>query len=157
MTTWRDTSSWHDLVLAFEDSPRSDAALAFAAGLAEQLGATLHVVHVLDLTDYPIDPDLAGSPQETELVERAAARARHEISERLRGFTCSWTYTGETGNPVLRINRAAHRHGAAAIVVGASTPGLAGTLHRSLKGSVLRELVRHARRAVMIVPPESEP
>ncbi|MFF5900847.1 universal stress protein [Streptomyces argenteolus] len=40
-----------DLVLDYEDSLRSGAALNFAAEPAGRLGATLHVVHVIDLND----------------------------------------------------------------------------------------------------------
>ncbi|MEU5656861.1 universal stress protein [Streptomyces sp. NPDC047737] len=146
-----------DLVLAYEDALRSGAALTFAAELAGRLGATLHVVHVIDLNDYPIDPDLAESPQERQFVERAADRAYQEISDFLRKFSCAWTYSVETGNPVLRINQVAERHAASAIVAEASTPGLAGIFHRSLKGSVLKELVKSARRVIIVVPRHMRP
>ena len=45
------------LVVGYDRRPESQDALRVAAGLAERMDAELHVVHAVDLTDYPIDPD----------------------------------------------------------------------------------------------------
>ncbi|MDX6585475.1 MAG: hypothetical protein QOI10_4659, partial [Solirubrobacterales bacterium] len=45
------------LVVGYSEDPASGSALAVAADLAGRLFAHLHVAHVIDLDDYPIDPD----------------------------------------------------------------------------------------------------
>ncbi|MEU0126440.1 MULTISPECIES: universal stress protein [unclassified Streptomyces] len=144
-------------MIAFEASPAGDAALAFSVEMAERLGARLHVIHVTDLADYPIDPDLAGSALESNVIRKSSEHRRAEVDRLLADFGGEWTYTDETGNVVDRIKRVARRYDALAIILGSSAPGLAGTLHRSLKGSVLRDLTRHSDRVVMVVPARPPP
>jgi hypothetical protein len=47
------------IVVGFDRSAASLAALGKAAELGAQLGAELHVIHAVDLSDYPVDPDAA--------------------------------------------------------------------------------------------------
>lgn len=155
MSEWAEEANSSDLVLAFEASPYSDAALDFAVEMAERLGARLHVVHVTDLADYPVNPDLAGSNVEADTVRNSLEHRKAEVERLMTVFTGEWTYTGETGNAVERLNRIANQYNALAIVLGASAPGLGGALHRALKGSVLRDMTKHSNRVVMVVPEHS--
>jgi nucleotide-binding universal stress UspA family protein len=52
------TQGW-PLVVGFDRDAVSRAALTVAADLAGRLAARLVVVHVVDLDDYPIDPEAA--------------------------------------------------------------------------------------------------
>ena len=45
------------IVAGYHASQASLHALAAAKDLAEQMKAEIHVVHAIDLSDYPIDPD----------------------------------------------------------------------------------------------------
>ena len=45
------------MVLGWDLHPNSFAALRFAVVMAQRLDAHLHVVHVVDVDDLPIDPD----------------------------------------------------------------------------------------------------
>src|SRR4051794_18486591 len=47
------------LVIGHGRDPSSDFALAAAIALARRLRGRLHIVHVVGLSDYPIDPDAA--------------------------------------------------------------------------------------------------
>ena len=54
------------LVLGHDHHPYSQNALTVAAALARRLRAEVHVVHSIDLSDYPIDPDAADWVQQVE-------------------------------------------------------------------------------------------
>ena len=45
------------LVVGHGQDPSSDPALLAAVNLGRRLGGRLHVVHVIDLHDYPINVD----------------------------------------------------------------------------------------------------
>ena len=45
------------MVVGWDLHPNSSAALRFAVVMAQRLDAHLHVVHVVDVDDLPIDPD----------------------------------------------------------------------------------------------------
>ncbi|MFE5077571.1 universal stress protein [Streptomyces halstedii] len=152
MTGWQNALGSNDLVVAFESSPYSDAALDFAVELAEQSGATLHIVHVQSLADYPIDPDIAGSEAEAETIRSSLAHVRAEVERALGSFSGKWTYSNEKGNIVDRVNEIADRYNALAIIIGSSTSGIGGVFHRALKGSVLKYMTKGSGRVVMVVP-----
>lgn len=152
MTRWQGELDSDDLVVAFEASPYSDAALEFAKELAERTGAALHVVHVTDLEDYPSDPDLAGSEAGDDITRNSLAHVRAEVERAMSSFSGEWTYSSEKGNAAKSINETAERYHVFAIVLGSSTPGVGGMLHRILKGSVLKKMTRASGRVVMVVP-----
>lgn len=70
------------LVVGFDRHPTSHAALGYAIDLAGRLDAFLHVAHVVDTDDLPIDPDSAYWEQTiTDNIEHdrrdACARLEH--------------------------------------------------------------------------------
>lgn len=72
------------VVLGYRAGPPGNAVLVTGADLAARLNATLHVVHVVDLSDYPIDPD--------------AWTGRHKPSAR-------WPPNSATSRPLLPAGR----------------------------------------------------
>jgi nucleotide-binding universal stress UspA family protein len=152
MPTFPEVARSRDLVVAYESSPCSDTALEFAVDLAERLDARLHIIHVVTLADLPVDPDLAGSELEGELLRTSLDRDRADAEKIMAAFGGEWTYSNATGNAVRRINAAAGECDALAIILGMSTRGVRGVIHRLLKGSLGREMAKRSDRAVLTVP-----
>lgn len=138
------------IVVGHDQTEPSRAALAVAADLARHLGVPLHVVHGIDLDDYPVDPDL------TDWEEQAAAtldRQRADVAAALgRQVIGGWTYHAGRGDPVAFITAVANAHDAVMIVIGVSGGGISGAVQRLLGGSIFSELLRRQFRPVLVVP-----
>ncbi len=138
------------LVIGHDGREASQHALSVAAALTMRLGAHLDIVHVVDLHDYPIDPD---SP---DWEERAAAALKEEyerVSSHMEGVGVDWTYYPERGEPVQALISVADEHDALMIVVGARSEGFGASAQRLLGGrSVSQGLIREHSRPVLVVP-----
>ena len=139
------------LVVGHDRHAHSEHALVVATALARRLHAYLHVVHVMDLDDYPIDPDL---PSWDEHAEAAVAAEREQVrlfeSERLT----DWDFRTYRGEPVRVLTSVADQCDALMIIVGTHSGALGPGLSRLLKApSVTRGLIRHNHRPVLVVPP----
>jgi nucleotide-binding universal stress UspA family protein len=138
------------LVLGYDQTPHSRYALSVATDLATRLDAHLHVVHIVDLRDYPIDPDSADWDEQgraTLADEAEAARAE------LAGWSGQWTYHQKRGDPSRALLAVAAAHDALMIIVGTHGAGIGAALQRLLSAapSVSRGLMRH-HRPVLVVP-----
>lgn len=138
------------LVLGYDRTPSSRYALSVATDLAARLDAHLHVVHIVDLRDYPIDPDSADWEQQglaTLADEVEAARAE------LTGWPGQWTYHQKRGDPVRALVKVAAAHDAWMIIVGTHGAGMGAALQHLMGGatSVSHGLLRH-HRPVLVVP-----
>jgi len=94
-------------------------ALLYAIAFARQLGAGLHVVHSIDLADYPIEPDSPHYEQEfADTLESECTRTRAALVP----FTGSWSYdlTGE--DPIQLLTTIANACDAMMIVIGTPHP-----------------------------------
>lgn len=135
------------LVVGFDGQAASLAALRTAAGLAQRLGAELHVVHGVDVRDYPIDSDAA-----VEVWERHAREALEhlhgQVREALAGHPGRWTYHAWNGDPVRLLVTVADEQDALMIVVGTHRHR---SLSRMVRRSVSHGLPRAARRPVLLV------
>jgi nucleotide-binding universal stress UspA family protein len=138
------------IVLGFDEEPQSQAALTYAIDLARRLDADLEVVHVVDLRDYPVDPD--SDQWESGSSERLAF-AMELVRTAVGKSTQSWSYYAWRGDPVHLLATVAEQHGALMIVVGTHGAGVAATFHRITSGSVSRGLVGHSHVPVLVVPP----
>jgi nucleotide-binding universal stress UspA family protein len=141
------------IVAGYANPGASGRALAVAAELARDLQAHLTVVHVVDLDDYPVDPDAADF--EVEAARRLQAE-RAEVTEQLAGSGVTWTYTVARGNPVDALTRIAEQVQARFIVIGTRTASnywarLEHLLHAT--PSVVHGL-EHAKVPVVVVPTE---
>ena len=126
------------LIVGYDGHERSASTLRFAADFATRLNAQLHVVHVVDLDDYPIDPDSAF--WEERAVE-SIQEEREAASAALKDWTGSWSYDVERGDPVKALTRVAAQKSALLIVVGARAGGV---LHHLIAahGSVTNDVAR---------------
>jgi nucleotide-binding universal stress UspA family protein len=136
------------LVLGFDRSRASHTAIQVAADLALRLAAELHVVHVVDLSDYPVDPDL---PTWEDLGRSVLASEEAEVRTALAGHAGPWSYRAMRGDPVALLASVADEVDALLVIVGTRGAGPSAALHRLLDGSVSHGLIgRH--RPVLVVP-----
>jgi len=138
-----------DIVVGVNRDPASQEALMVAADLARRLHAHLHVVHAVDLADYPIDPD---APDWEQRAQATLAQEWEHVRTELADQPGSWTYHAWHGDPVGLLAAVADEHDALFIVVGTRGAGLAAGLSRLLSGSTSHGLIRRRHRPVLIVP-----
>ena len=139
------------LVLGHSRHPAADTALHLAVDLARRLRADLHVVHGVDLADYPVDPDAADWEEQ---ARRALDKQRRRVEAALADFPMRWTYQAGHGNPARLIATVAEETDAFMIIVGSHGEGPSATFDRLLAGSVSRTVLRRQHRPVLIVPGE---
>jgi nucleotide-binding universal stress UspA family protein len=143
------------LVVGHDRHSHSDNALSVATELAGHLHAYLHVVHVMDLDDYPIDPDL---PDWEEHAVAAVAAEREQVRLFESGRLTDWDFTTYRGEPVRVLTSVADQCDALMIIVGTRGDVLGPGLSRLLKvPSVTRGLIRHNHRPVLVVPLPAAP
>lgn len=124
------------LVVGYDGHERAATTLRFAADFATRLSARLHVVHVVDLEDYPVDSDSAFWAEKN--VE-AVNDERNAAKRTLRDWDGCWTYVVEHGDPVKALVEAAARTSALLIIVGARAGGSVSHFF-ALRGSVSNAL-----------------
>ncbi|MBC2637485.1 MULTISPECIES: universal stress protein [unclassified Rhodococcus (in: high G+C Gram-positive bacteria)] len=137
------------LVVGFDRYPASHQALSFAMGLAVPLHAYLHVAHVVDLDDFPVEPDR--DDWERRIVE-TVERERTEACTMLAALPGNWSYYSHEGNPAHLLATIADANDALMIIIGSARGGLVSVLERALGESVSSHLVHHGRRPVVLVP-----
>ncbi|SEN35844.1 Nucleotide-binding universal stress protein, UspA family [Loktanella fryxellensis] len=146
------------ILMSFDGSGPSVAALAVALDLAQTYGAALHIVHVTDAAQgsTSADTDVFFAPAEA-LIHKSHAEDLQEQSQIVlhqarvivgRTEATNVTTTLLTGAPDDAILKHADAIGADLIVAGRR--GL-GTLRGLLMGSVSSRLTAHARCPVMTV------
>jgi universal stress protein A len=142
------------ILVPVDYSEGSGTALAYAATLAEELGASLDIVHVWDRPAYVPDSVLVGPAGEkrplTELIrENADAEMKSFVARAKLPAEIEVETRLLSGNPAARIleELALGKH--ELLVVG--THGRTGLRHMLL-GSVAEKLVRLAPVPVLTVP-----
>lgn len=125
----------HELLVATDFSPVSEAAVRVAREYAERLGARVHLLHVAWAGEYD--------------VAALLARTAEDLGPRI-----SVTVAGRSGEPAEEIARYAREHGIDLIVVG--THGRTG-VSRAILGSVAERLLRIAPCPVVAVPAAALP
>lgn len=136
------------IVVGIDRSAASLAGLDKAAELGIRLGATLHVVHAVDLSDYPVDPDT------DDWEDQASANLEAEglrVSEVLAGYPCGWSYLAVRAEPSEALGRVARQVRAAMIVVGVRAHGWGRLLERLASPSVAHRLISHSQVPVLVV------
>lgn len=141
------------LVVGFDRNPTSLSALGVAAGLAERLDADVHVVHAIDLSDYPVDPDSATWEDD---AAAAVAQERELAAQTLKDFGGRWSYQAAHGEPAELLASVADEVDALMVVVGARREGPAAAISHLVSPSVSKRLLGHgATRPVLVVPRSS--
>ena len=139
------------LLVGHDAQPASRAAVRVTADLAVRLGADLHVVHVVDLSDTPIDADAADWE---EAAAKALAALAADARSLLAGFDIGWTYHACHGDPAELLGRVAEEHGVLFVSVGTTSRGL---VRRFMEGgSVSKRLMRRHDFPVLVVPAPPE-
>jgi nucleotide-binding universal stress UspA family protein len=136
------------MVCGYDKTPESRNALGVAIDLGGRLSAFLHVVHAIDLRDYPIDPD------RPDFEEKAAATLAEEervATGLLRHYPWGWRYLAGRGDPARLLMRVADEHDALMIVIGSKGEGLHVLVERLISPAVSHRLIERAKRPVLIV------
>jgi len=147
------TLGLRSILVPIDFSVHSKNALKYAIPLAEQFGASLHLVFVVEPTVYPAD---LGFGQvvlpgiEEELREKGAEELQALI-EREIGSRIEATCVVRTGSPHQEILGEAEEKNVDMIVV--ATHGHSGVEHM-LFGSTADRIVRHAKCPVLTIRPE---
>lgn len=146
------------LLVGFDMSRSSRHALAYAAGAARRMHATLLVVYVCDTAPVPavgvVSLPLAGGiapigyePTPPRQVEHTTTAAQQCATDALAGSDVAWRFVVRHGPAAAELDRLATEHHADSLVTGRS-----GRLARWVCGSVPARLVRRARCPVIVVP-----
>jgi nucleotide-binding universal stress UspA family protein len=140
------------LVVGWDHEPASAAALRYAVGLARRLNAHLHIVHIADVADLPVDPDAEDYEQQFHAsVEAHAVAARQQLEE----LGADWTYHAMHGRPPDVLAELAESVDAVMIVLGAPRGGVHSFIDTFAGQSVAHQLTRKRARAVLLVPDSS--
>jgi nucleotide-binding universal stress UspA family protein len=138
------------LVAGHDGTAASTAALATGIELAHLLNARIHIVHIITIDDYGIDPD---SDEFERTRDRNVAHERSTITDTLTRTDIAWTYHEERGDPAHQLASLAAEVDASFIIVGATSRGM---LHTLLSGSVPNRLLHVQGRPVIVVPAVSD-
>ncbi|WP_279099202.1 universal stress protein [Gordonia bronchialis] len=137
------------LVVGWNRHPDSVAAVRFAVMLAHRLDAHIHVVHIVDLDDEPLDPDAPDwNEQFAATVDENALAARHLLDE----VPASWTYHSGHGLAADLITAVAERYSALMVVIGSPRGGVMSHVDSLLGQSVARRVIGQRRIPVLLVP-----
>ena len=137
------------LVVGHSRHPSSDFALAAAVDLARRVGGRLHVVHVIETKDYPVDSDAADWEQQGAAV---IAEQRRRVEARLRDAGVPWSYVDRHGDPASELARVATDQHALMIVLGTRGEGVRQALSRLIEPSVSHGVIGRQHRPVLVVP-----
>jgi nucleotide-binding universal stress UspA family protein len=142
-----------ELVVGWDRQPASTAALRFAIGLAERLNAHLHVVHIVDVDDLPIDPDAWDWGQQIDAALATDAESARALLDQLG--VANWTYRTVHGRPPDVLADLAEDVDAVMIVLGAPRGGMHSFIDTFAGQSVSHQLARKHGRPVLLVPEPS--
>jgi nucleotide-binding universal stress UspA family protein len=137
------------LVVGHCNDPTGDHALAVAADLGRRLHARLHVVHVIETSDYPPDSDAA---EWDELCRQELSEQRERVELMLTDTELSWTYELRRGDPAIELAKAAEEQDALLIVVGTRGEGLRTAVLRLIEPSVSHGVIHRQNQPVLVVP-----
>jgi nucleotide-binding universal stress UspA family protein len=133
-------------------SEHADHALDYAAELAAQLDATIHLVHAITIATMGV-PEI-GVAYSAITIESTTKHAQSELDARAARYRDRVSLAPvriEVGDARDVIDRAAERVGADLIVMG--THGRRG-IRRALLGSVAESVVRSASCPVLTIRPK---
>ena len=133
-------------------SSGASAATEYAVGLAEKLGARVHLLHVYPLPMLAApDGGLMVTPEVVARMSTESERAISEVAARYVGRGAEIETHVSDGAPYAEILRKAEKIGADLIVMG--THGRSGIAHLLL-GSVAEKVVRSSPIPVLTVRSE---
>lgn len=141
------------LVVGWNRHPDSVAAVRFAVMLARRLDAHVHVVHIVDLDDEPLDPDAPDWDQQfAATVDRDALAAR----DLLDTLPASWTYHSGHGSAADLLAAVADEYSALLVAIGSPRGGLMSVLDSVLGQSVAHRMIGRRKVPLLVVPADTE-
>ncbi len=143
------------ILVPIDFSIHSKNALRYAVPMAEQFGASLHLVYVVEPTIYPADlgfGQVVFPGVEEELSVKSAEELQGLIEGEI-GARVKASYTVRTGKPHQEILQEAVEQNVDLIVV--ATHGHTGVEHM-LFGSTAERVVRNANCPVLTIRPQAE-
>jgi nucleotide-binding universal stress UspA family protein len=145
---------WNRILVPHDFSASANHAAAIARDEAIARGATIVLLHVIDLP-YQLTPDAMIVPPETGAPISVKQYALESAKAHLQDIAARLTKDGATaidvvtiGTPVDEINRAVDEHKIDLIVMG--THGRTGIRHL-MAGSVTERVVRSSRVPVLTI------
>jgi nucleotide-binding universal stress UspA family protein len=139
------------ILVAHDFSDPANRALAFAADLADQVGASLEVMHVHpDVYDGHSDPTLGLPWPAPEQLDRYLRFLDTELERAVRGVLGDQSIKRHVvrGEPAKRIAHMAHEVGADVVCLGSTGKG---AVERMLLGSVSQSVLRASQTPVLTV------
>jgi nucleotide-binding universal stress UspA family protein len=138
----------HPVIAGYDGSASARNALAYAAGMARQIGRPLLVVHVVTSRVYcaPLTAPL-GDPPCGDDVLRLEHWLLTEVDPVATAVGLRVHVHTRTGSPARELAALAAEHSADALVIGAPA-----RFWRHVAGSVPGWLARHADCTVIVVP-----
>jgi nucleotide-binding universal stress UspA family protein len=135
------------VIVPIDFSKTSIEALSYAKDFADEFGARIILVHVVEKAPFMagVDTNPLVLP-EKEITEKAKLELRRVASQELEGLSVETLV--RTGKAFNEINQAASELKADLVVI--STHGYTGLKH-TLLGSTAERVVRHAPCAVLVV------
>jgi nucleotide-binding universal stress UspA family protein len=142
------------IVAGYHASQAALRALAVAKDLGARMDADIHVVHGIDLGDYPVDPDAGDWEEEAE----AHILAEEDTVETVMGdYPGRWYYHAVRDDPYHAICGKADQVDAAMIVVGSHGGGAGRVAERLAGTSTVKRLLNSAGRPVLVVTTRGHP
>jgi len=149
----RLTAAIEKILCPVDFSEPSAKALTYAAALARQLGASLHLLHVHSTVDYALAAEsYTVRPELMRELKQGVDAKIEELRASVATDGLNVSASTVTSVPYRAIAEAAHTHQADLIVMG--THGRTG-FERMLLGSVTERVVRTSAVPVLTVHPES--
>lgn len=136
------------LVVGWDHYSPSTAALRFAIDMARRLNAHVHVVHIQDMDDEPLDPDCdSWESQSRTGIAAAETSARDEFS----AGDVSWEYHRAHGPAAVQLLGVAQQCDALMIILGAL--GVVRRRHSTRFGQSVSHRLIGARRVPLVLVP----
>jgi nucleotide-binding universal stress UspA family protein len=146
----RTTIHLNRILVPIDFSDHSKNALKYATPFAEQFGASLDLLYVVEPTIYPADFSFGqiGFPNVDEELRLRGCQELQALVERAIGTRVKARFAVRTGKPFYEINQYADEEGIDLIII--ATHGHSGVEH-ILFGSTAEKVVRKAPCPVLVV------
>jgi nucleotide-binding universal stress UspA family protein len=145
------TTNIRSILVPVDFSPASEQSVDYACGLARRLGASIHLLHVVEGTmtgDLHWEPYSEETAAHFERLRQEGGARLAATAARIEGHRVRTTREVRGGNPATEIKKAALDYGADLIIM--ATHGRTG-LSRALLGSVAEEVVRSAWCPTLVI------
>lgn len=141
------------LVVGVNSRDPGAAALHESIKVAGLMKSHLHIVHVRDNNDAPLDPDSAD--WEPDLNQAIALIRNRTVSALDESNWKNWSYLEFSGDPATVLHDEADAVDAVMIVIGVPQRDVVARMGEVLGDTVSARLIHRSRRPVLSVPTEA--